>query len=120
MSVSFIDSVQTQDDWNAIELLFQLFLMVWSFVFVSLFCELGEMTLERYEKVDQQLFNCKWYKFPIEIQRMLVIVIANSQQPVTICGYGNIVCTRDALKKVNENSRGPPASEMIFIWTFVW
>lgn len=92
---------QTQSDFNAIELLFQLFLMVWSVVFVSLFCELGEMISKQYDEVDQQLFECNWYKFPVEIQRMLIIFTANTQQPVRILGYGNVLCTRDTLKKVN-------------------
>lgn len=92
---------QTQADSNAIELLFQSFLMVWSFVFVSLFCELGEMISEEYEEIDQRLFECNWHKFPIEMQRMFVIATVNFQQPVYIRGYGDILCTRETLKKVS-------------------
>lgn len=75
-------------------------MVVSSIVYVLLLCELGEMVSNAYEKVDQQLFNCNWYQFPTEMQRMLVTAIANIQQPVTIRGYGNIICNRDTLKKV--------------------
>lgn len=91
---------QSQNDSVTIELFFQLFLMVASIAFVVLFCELGEMLSKAYDQIDQQLFNCNWYKFPNEIRRMLLVVIANVQQPVTICGYGNILCGRDTLKRV--------------------
>lgn len=91
---------KTQANVNPIEFLQQILLMLISFVFVSLFCELGELISEQYEKVDLQLFECKWYRFPIQIQRELVIVIANVQQPVYIYGYGNVLCTRDTLKEV--------------------
>lgn len=71
-----------------------------SLQYVILFCELGEMVTRHYDKVDQILLSCKWYKFPIEIQRILVIAIQNIQQPVVIVGYGNIVCRRETFKKV--------------------
>lgn len=43
--------------------------------------------------------QCDWYSFPIDIQRMHIIVMVNTQQPVAILGYGNVECTLETLKK---------------------
>lgn len=47
--------------------------------------------------------QCKWYLFPIEMQRMFVIVMANAQQPIILSGFGNVYCLREVFKKVKES-----------------
>lgn len=76
--------------------------MMWSFLFVTLLCELGEMITSEYDKVDKLLLTSKWYEFPIKMQRMLVMMTVNAQKSVSIRVYGNIVCKRTTLKKVNK------------------
>lgn len=49
-----------------------------------------------------ELYHCDWYLFSIKFQRMLLMILTNSQQPVVIRGYGNIECTRDTFKKVKK------------------
>lgn len=46
------------------------------------------------------LDQCDWYLFPIEMQRMLIIVMSNTQQPTIIHAFGNAQCSREAFKKV--------------------
>lgn len=67
---------------------------------ISIICLLGEMVANQFDIFDENFSLCDWYTFPIEIQRMLVIAMTNIQQPVTIRGYANTECTRDALKRV--------------------
>lgn len=71
--------------------------------FVKIFSELGEMLLRQFFRFDNALYQSNWYLFPIETQRMLLIVIANAQQPIIIHGFGNVACTREVFKKVKEN-----------------
>ena len=61
------------------------------------------MVTTEFEDFNDELDECDWYTFPIEFQRMYILVIQNAQKPVTIQGFGNIFCTRDAMKKVNFN-----------------
>lgn len=49
---------------------------------------------------NDKLYQCNWHLFPIEIQRMLVIVMTNTQRPSTVHGFANTFCTRDAFKGV--------------------
>lgn len=68
---------------------------------VFLFCELGEQVAKQFKIFEDELCECNWYSFPIEMQQMFPIVIMNTQQPVNIRGYGNTLCTREAFRKVN-------------------
>lgn len=42
-----------------------------------------------------------WHLFPAKIQRVLPIIIQNVQQPVVIKCFGNVLCARKQLRKVN-------------------
>lgn len=75
--------------------------MFWTFAFVLIFCELGEMVSSEFDAFNGSVEQCKWYSFPIEMQRMVVIFMANAQQPSYIRAFGNISCTRETFKKVN-------------------
>lgn len=63
-------------------------------------CELGEQVAEQFIKFNDELAQCSWYTFPIELQRTLATVILNAQKPVIVQGYGRALCTRNAFNKV--------------------
>ena len=54
-----------------------------------------------FDSFNDTFSQCDWYSFPIEIQQMLVIVMANAQQPVIIKGFANTLCARESFTKVN-------------------
>ena len=74
--------------------------VVWSFVLIFCVCEFGETITSQFRMFNVELCHCNWYLFPIEVQRMLVIFMADVQQPTFIQGYGNTVCIREVFKKV--------------------
>ena len=78
--------------------------MFWIFATIAFFCEMGEMVTDQFEKFNTKLYQCDWYLFPIEVQRMLVIFMSDTQKPVFIHGYGNILCIRENFKKVNDSA----------------
>lgn len=65
-----------------------------------MFCEAGHMVGNRCVGFSDAIGQCKWYLFPIKIQQMLIIVMANSQNSTPIHGFGNILCSRETFKKV--------------------
>lgn len=77
-----------------------LFLMFWSFVIIFVICEFGELVTNQFDMFNMKLDQCKWYKFPIKMQRIFVIVTVNAQQPVIIQGFANVVCARQTFKSV--------------------
>lgn len=64
------------------------------------FCMFGENLAEQFDMLDVKLYQCDWFLFPIDIQRMLITLMSNTQQPAAIIGYGNIECTRETFKRV--------------------
>ena len=75
--------------------------MCWSFVFIGIYCESGEFVTDQFERFNDVLGQSSWYQFPNEVQQMILILMTNSQQPTFIRGFGNIICAREAFKRVN-------------------
>lgn len=93
---------------NPIEWISPLLLGAWSFVMIFFFCEFGAMVTNQFNRFNEELDQCDWYLFPVELQRTLLIVMINTQNPIIIRGYGNTLCTRDALKQAtwaNKNEK---------------
>lgn len=67
-------------------------------VFIT--CELGEKMSDAFVEINFTIDQFNWYLFPIDIKRMLPIIMANAQQPVTLEFFGSISCIRDVFKKV--------------------
>lgn len=87
---------------DPIEILTPLTEMVWAFVMIFIFCEHSEQMINEFEAFDQKLGLCTWYPLPLEMQRMYLIFVSNTQQPKIIRGYGDILCTRDTFKRVTK------------------
>lgn len=63
-------------------------------------CNFGDMLTYQFEIIDRELCRCDWYLCPMDVQRLILIVSANTQRSPTIIGFGNISCTRDSFKNV--------------------
>lgn len=91
---------QSRGAVDPISLLFALLSIYWSFVQMFIFCNFGENINDHFSRVDDTIYDCDWYTFPKEIQRMLPVVMISAQRPVTLTGFANFSCTRQAFKKV--------------------
>lgn len=92
-------------------------MVFWTFILIFFFCELGEMVTDQFHQFSDELGQCSWYLFPIELQRMLVTFMVNAQQPVIIHGFGNTLCTREAFKLVIDSNR-TFSKDIIFGFSF--
>lgn len=75
-------------------------LMFWSFILVYVFCEKSEMIANQFKQFEEELCQCKWYLYSVQLKRIYIIVVANAQLPTTVHGFGNIVCARESMKRV--------------------
>lgn len=75
-------------------------LMSWSFVMIYSFCEMGQMVTTQHNVFEEELHQCSWYLFPMKLQRIHLIVLANAENAPTVSGFGNIECLRTSLKNV--------------------
>lgn len=70
-------------------------------LYIFFWCESGKMVTSAFAMFDHELWQCEWYSFPIETQRMVQFFMLVTQDPAVLCGYGNIICTRDTFKRVS-------------------
>lgn len=63
-------------------------------------CEVGQRMTDSFEKINFTMELVDWYLFPNDIKRMFPMILAISQQPVSLECFGSIVCGREVFKKV--------------------
>lgn len=71
--------------------------------FGSLFftCEIGQRFSDEFDGICDVIDQFNWYSFPLELQRLLPVVICSAQQPVAIQCFGSVMCVRESFKKVS-------------------
>lgn len=74
--------------------------LVWLSTFLFVFCEFGERVSEAFEESYDVIGQLDWYAFPMNLQKMLHIIIISVQEPVTLKSFGNIPCAREQAKRV--------------------
>lgn len=75
--------------------------VLWTNVMIFTHCEFGERVTLEFNVFHDELCHSDWYMFPMEMQKMLLIILSSTQQPAAIQGYANSECTRGAFKTVN-------------------
>ena len=63
-------------------------------------CEISQRVNDAFNGLNLTIHQFDWYLFPIEIQRMLPMIIVVAQQPVTLECFGSISCSREVFKNV--------------------
>lgn len=64
-------------------------------------CEPGQRVTNQFECFGAEFGRCKWNKLPIEIQRVYLIFLTDTQQPKILQSFGGMhKCTRDTFKQV--------------------
>lgn len=97
---SFSFSLQSQNGNNFLQYIEHFFLIFWSFTYIFLFCNFGENVTSKFLAIDHAINECDWYLFPYDVQRMLPTIMMSTQKPLILCGFANVVCTREAFKRV--------------------
>lgn len=75
----------------------------WVFSPVAIICELCERMSDEFEEFRVQIMTFKWYSVPIEMRKMLVIIMQTAQKPIEFECFGSISCNRETLAKVLSN-----------------
>lgn len=64
-------------------------------------CELGERIASLFNELDNEIVQLEWYLFPMEVQKLLPMVMINTQESIVIQCFGSVACTRWQFKKVS-------------------
>lgn len=65
-------------------------------------CELGQRFTNAFIEVDDDLAHLKFYLLPMEIRRVLPIIMIYSQEPLVVKFFGQMSVTRDQFKRVSD------------------
>lgn len=79
------------------------FLMFWSFSLVFFLCEFGGTISDKFDELTDVIYQCNWYSYPVEVQRMITTILMSTQDSIALCGFGNVLCNRIMFKKVSSN-----------------
>lgn len=72
-----------------------------TFVSVFIACEFGQHLDNSFSEINDLINQLKWYRFPIEMKRILPFALIIVQEPVSIECFGSILCCRETFKKVS-------------------
>lgn len=97
ISISF-QKVETNS--NRIEIIITSLLAIWTFGFIFFICEPGERVKYHFEKFYDELCRSDWNLFPLDVQRIYLTFLLQTQRPIIIKSYGNISCTRETFAQV--------------------
>lgn len=82
------------------ELVQPIMMIFWVFFLIFAYCESGEKLSIRFDEINDIIYQCDWHSFPIEVQKILPIIMEASQKQVRLNGFGNIPFLRETFKGV--------------------
>lgn len=65
-------------------------------------CELSGRISTEFEQINYHIDQFDWYLFSLDMKKMLIIIMANAQQPVDVGGFGSFPCNRETFEKVRD------------------
>lgn len=66
-----------------------------------LYCFFGKAATESHQEIADCLFESNWLDMPIELQKYLILMIANIQKPLYYHGFGVANLDLETFKRVN-------------------
>lgn len=66
-------------------------------------CEVGKRITNAFYELSNVIDQLDWYLLPIEMRKVLLMIMIDAAKPVQLIGFGRISSTRETFKKVNQN-----------------
>lgn len=74
----------------------------WALTLVMFACEAGQRTSNEADEIDDAFSQIDWYLLPVEVQRILPIMIIYMKEPIAVEFFGTLSCSREQFKKVSQ------------------
>lgn len=70
--------------------------------YISVLCMFGDRTTSHFEEIHNMMcMQLKWNDCPLEIQKLLPMLLLIAEKPVHMKGYMAVKCTREFMKTVS-------------------
>lgn len=63
-------------------------------------CEFCQQMSNAFDETNAKIVQLHWYRFPIEIRRMIPTILMVTRRPVEFKYFGSVPCNRETFKKV--------------------
>lgn len=70
---------------------------------IMIFCYFGNMVTTKFSDVAFKAYSSYWYKYPIELQPYILMIINQSQNEFLFEGFKFAQCSLDSFARVNIN-----------------
>lgn len=100
LNLTLLLFLKWDQDSNMLQTLSLIFMLIIVNIFNLLLCEPATRMSNHFDKFDEELHQCDWYLLPIELRRMYMVFLSETQNSIQITSYGGITCERETTKKV--------------------
>lgn len=98
--IFFFHFSQWDNESNLFEILPVFSILTWTTIYILILCEPGTKMINQFEMFGAELSRCDWYSLSVEMQRIYLIFLSDTQNPMKVSSYGNITCERETFKTV--------------------
>lgn len=91
---------QSQNLGNPIDLAILSIQVFGAFFFLLVTCEFGGRITTAHDEIDSVMLQSSWYRFPVEVKKILPTVILIVQKEIALHGIGSVVCSRESFQRV--------------------
>lgn len=102
--LSFLLHFFFQSHNNSVALFIPMFNLSLTLVILFLACELAGKLGGEFEIFNDMINRFSWYLFPLRMQKMLPLIMMNSQPIIGFYCFGSIMCNRETFRKVRRYS----------------
>lgn len=71
-------------------------------IWPALFCSFGSWALERMENIGHEAYESNWHDFPPALRKLIIVIIARSQEEISFGGLGLIGCSIEVFGNVSD------------------
>lgn len=100
--VFHFDFIKWDDDSTIVEVIILAITILWIFGFNLIVCESGQRVTDQFDLFGLEFGRCDWNELSVEMQRMYLIFLSDTQQQKNLRSYAGIMCTRDTFKTVRD------------------
>lgn len=69
---------------------------------IFLYCYFGKMASESFEKVADCIYDANWPNISVKLQKDVLIMLSNTQRPLSYDGFGVLVLNLQTFTSVNK------------------
>lgn len=93
--------LQAVDRRSFVDIMRLMFFVMCVVIYFGIICFCGDHLASRFDEVHGAIFAMAWNELPLDVQKLLPLMLNGTQTSNYIHGFMNVQCSREAFKKVS-------------------